>query len=432
MNRVHVVPAGRPLVGRLRLPGDKSIAHRTLMLGALADGVSTLRGMPGGADVRSTANALGRLGVRVDVDRRSMRIHGTGGALGVGCAVDVDCGNSGTTMRLLAGLLAARPCRVVLDGDASLRSRPMERIARPLRAMGARIDTTDGHAPILVQGGKLTPVDWTLEVASAQVKSAILLAALRTPGTTIVREGVRTRDHTERLLEYMGAPVRRDGDAVALSGGAHLRPLDYALPGDPSTAAFWLVAASVVPGSEIVLVDVGTNPTRLGVVDVLERMGASIERVVHDANGPEPRADLFVRAAPLRGTTIEADEVPRTVDEIPVLAVAAACAEGDTVVHGAGELRHKESDRLAALGQLTRLGVDVVIEADGMRIRGQGARGLTGGAVDAHGDHRIAMAFAVAALRSRDGIDIGGAEAVGISYPEFFETLVRLGAGVST
>jgi 3-phosphoshikimate 1-carboxyvinyltransferase len=318
----------------------------------------------------------------------------------------------------------------VLDGDASLRARPMERVAAPLQALGAEIETTGGRPPIRIRPGKLRGVDWTLPVASAQVKSAILLAGLAADGVTTVREPEATRDHTERMLQAMGVRVERQGGAISVRGGETLRATAISLPGDPSSAAFFAVAAAIVPDSEVTLPDVCVNPTRDGFVRILRRMGVAIEAMdPHEACG-EPRADLRVAARTVMGTSIGAAEVPCAVDELPILAIAAACAEGETTIEGAAELRVKESDRLEALGQLRLLGVDVTVRPDGLVIRGTGGGPLGSGRVSARGDHRIAMAFAVAALRAPGGIEIEDAGSVDVSFPGFFDRLIALGARV--
>jgi len=333
-------------------------------------------------------------------------------------------------MRLGAGLVAPVSGPIVLDGDASLRRRPMERVAEPLRAMGARIETVGGHAPLTIRGGPLVGVDWTLRVASAQVKSAILLAALGARGTTTVREPLASRDHTERLLAHLGARVVRSAGAIRLEGGQRLRGADVPLPGDVSSAAFLAVAALLVPGSELRLLDVGVNPTRTGALAILRRMGAPIEVVeTHDVAG-EPRAELRVRSAPLHGTTVTPAEVPGAIDELPILCVAAAFAAGETTIYGAGELRVKESDRIAALEQLRLLGVAMETSEDGLVIRGSGGRRLAGARVDSHGDHRIAMAFGVTGLVADGGVEVNAAECAEVSFPGFFAEIARLGARV--
>jgi 3-phosphoshikimate 1-carboxyvinyltransferase len=333
-------------------------------------------------------------------------------------------------MRLLAGIVAARPGRIRLDGDASLRARPMERVAVPLRAMGAAVPTRDGRPPLRVEGAALSPGYWRATVPSAQVKSAVLLAGLRTPGTTEVEEPTPTRDHTERLLHYLGAPVTRQGASVRVEGGSTLAARPVSLPGDVSSAAFFLVAGSIVPGSELLLPNVGVNPTRTGIIDLLRRMGADIEVRQQREECGEPRADLLIRGARLHGIAIAAAEVPAAIDELPVLAMAAACADGETSLEGAAELRVKESDRLTALGQLRALGVPIEITPDGFRIQGLADALLTGGRVVAQDDHRIAMAFAVLGLRARQGIEIDGSAAVAVSFPGFFAALRALGAAV--
>jgi 3-phosphoshikimate 1-carboxyvinyltransferase len=430
MSPVRVGMPGRPLRGDTSVPGDKSIAHRALLLGALADGPSVVRGFSGGADVRATLEAVRRLGAEASWEGETVHVIGAGLELGAGREVEIDCANSGTTMRLGMGLVAGVAGCCTLDGDASLRRRPMERVAEPLRAMGARVETTDGHAPVLVHGGALDGIEWTLPVASAQLKSAVLLAGLRARGQTRVREPLPSRDHTERLLGHMGVRVEREEGRVTLRGGQRLRGADIPVPGDPSSAAFLVVAALLVPGSEVRVRGVGLNPTRTGALEILRRMGAEVRvEALRDEAG-EPRGDLVVRASRLHGTSIAAEEVPAAIDELPLLAIAAALAEGETRISGAGELRVKESDRLAALEQLVSLGVPVRVSNDGLSLRGLGDGRLRGGRIDAAGDHRIAMAFAVAGLRAEGGIEIADPECVGVSFPGFFASLARLGAPV--
>jgi 3-phosphoshikimate 1-carboxyvinyltransferase len=430
MGDVRVGPPAGGLTGSLTVPGDKSIAHRALILGALADGTSRVTGFPGGADVLSSLGAMRALGARIERDGEVVTIEGRGHALGPAGRVAIDCGNSGTTMRLTAGLVAGGPGTVELDGDASLRRRPMERVAEPLRAMGAAIDTTDGHPPLTVRGATLAGIEWTLRVASAQVKSAILLAALRARGTTRVREPLASRDHTERLLAHLGARLVRRAGSIELDGGQRLTGAAVELPGDVSSAAFLVVAALVVPGSALRLTGVGVNPTRTGALAILRRMGAPLEVVdTHDVAG-EPRAELRVRAGRLRGTTVTPAEVPGAIDELPILCVAAALAEGETAIAGAGELRVKESDRIAALEQLRLLGVEVRTTADGLVIRGTGGRRLRGARIDSRGDHRIAMAFAVAGLVADGGVEVADAGSADVSFPGFFARLGELGGRV--
>jgi 3-phosphoshikimate 1-carboxyvinyltransferase len=411
----------------VRVPGDKSIAHRALLLGALASGETTIHGLPSGADVRSTVGAIRTLGASVAESGDTLCVRGPA-TPPARCAID--CGNSGTTMRLVAGIAAGGPGQVVLDGDASLRRRPMERVAEPLRAMGAHIETTGGRAPLTVAGRALSAIDWTLSVASAQVKTAILLAGLHARGTTRVREPLASRDHTERMLAHFGVRLGRGPETTALDGGQQLTAAEVPLPGDASSAAFLVVAALLVPGSVLSLPDVGVNPTRTGFLTILRRMGASIDvEDVREVAG-EPRGRLTVRAGALHATALTHEEIPATIDELPVLCVAAALAEGETTIAGAGELRVKESDRIAALEQLARLGVTVRSTPDGLVIRGSGGRRLRHGRIDSAGDHRIAMAFAVAGLVTEGGVGIDNASCADVSFPGFFAGLAALGAPV--
>jgi len=422
-------PAGG-LRGACEVPGDKSLAHRAVMLGALADGITTVTGFPGGADVLSTLDAVQRLGARAHRDGGRVVIEGRGLELGQAGPVTLDCGNSGTTMRLMSGLVAGHGGTVTLIGDTSLSRRPMERVAAPLRQMGAEVATTDGHAPVTVRGGAIAGREFALEVASAQVKSAILLAGLRARGTTSVREPLPSRDHTERMLGHFGVPVIRTAGGVGVTGGRRLRAADVPLPGDVSSAAFLAVAALLVPGSDVVVCNIGANPTRTGALDILRRMGADLTlENARDLAG-EPRADLRVRTSRLTATRILPAEVPAAIDELPILAVAAAFADGETTLAGAAELRVKESDRLAALEQLGALGVEIRTTPDGFAIRGRGGRRLDGGRIVSGGDHRVAMAFAVAGLASDAGVTIDDRECVAVSFPGFFEQLAAVGGRV--
>ena len=417
---------GRPLRGRVRLPGDKSISHRALLFSALADGQSTIRGLAGGDDVASTRAVLGSLGVVVDGDT-TLAVHGRG-VEGLREPDDaLDCGNSGSTMRMLSGLLAGRPFLSVLTGDPSLRTRPMARIVAPLRTMGAAVDAAgDGaHAPVVIRGGALRGCDHTLTVASAQVKTALILAGLQADGTTMVTEPAPSRDHSERMLAALGAPVETDGDTVRVRAGAP-QPFDLDVPGDPSSAAFWCVAAAITPGSELVLEDVALNPTRIAFVDVLRRMGAAIDVEARSERLGEPIGTISVRAGSLHATDIGGAEVPLVQDEIPVLAVAAAFAEGRTVITDASELRVKESDRIATVAAvLAELGVGVETTADGLAVQGGTPHA---GRFSSSGDHRIALAAAVAASAVDGTSTIEGWDAVAVSYPEFLDHLSLLTA----
>jgi len=420
-----VAPALRPLRGSVRVPGDKSIAHRAVLFNAAAEGTARVHGVPGGADVRSSIEAMRTLGARIEKLDDSLRIDG--------CALrfcaphgPLDCGNSGTTMRLLAGLLAGVGIDVVLDGDASLRRRPMERVARPLRAMGGRIETSEGHAPVRIRPATLHGATIALDVASAQLKTAVLLAALSAQGRTEVSEPVLSRDHSERMLASMGVSVARRETTLSVNGPVVPRAVDVTVCGDASSAAFFAVAAAIVDGSDVVVEDVCLNPTRTGFVDVLRRMGARIETTVTGETAGEPVGTLRVRGgAMLQSVEIGPAEVPATIDELPVLAVAAALARGTTVMRGAAELRVKESDRIAAVAEMLRtLGGNVAETPDGMVIEGGSLRG--GARVKTHADHRLVMGAAVAALACDEVVEVEEPEAAGVSFPEFFARLESL------
>lgn len=416
-----VAEPGGALRGRIRVPGDKSISHRAIMLGALADGATAIDGFLEGEDCLATLRAFRAMGVRIDgPDRGRVTVQGVG--LRGLRAPDgpLDMGNSGTSMRLMSGILAGQAFDTVLTGDASLTRRPMRRVTEPLARMGARIDGTErGTAPLRIRGGqRLTGIDYPLPVASAQVKSCLLLAGLYAEGVTRITEPAPTRDHTERMLEGFGYPLAREGGrTVAVTGRGRLTGTEIDVPADISSAAFFLVGASIAPGSDLVLEHVGVNPTRTGAIDILRLMGADIEWLNPRLAGGEPVADLRVRHAPLHGIRIPAELVPLAIDEFPALFVAAACAEGETVLTGAAELRVKESDRIQVMADgLAALGIAAAPTPDGIVIRG-GA--LSGGTVDSHGDHRIAMSFAVAALRARGPIRIGDCANVNTSFPGF-------------
>ena len=412
--------AGQPLRGALDIPGDKSVSHRSVMFAALADGVSTIDGFLEGEDTRATAAIFARLGVRIETPSPSRRIvHGVGVDGLKPADGPLDCGNAGTGMRLLAGLLAAQPFDSVLVGDASLSKRPMRRVTAPLAQMGARIDTeADGTPPLRIHGGPaLHGIDYELPVASAQVKSAVLLAGLYAQGETSVTEPHPTRDYTERMLSAFGVDIEFSPGFARLRGGQRLRATDIAVPADFSSAAFFLVAASIVPGSELRLRAVGLNPRRTGLLQALRLMGADIREEDPSTHGGEPVADLVVRYAPLHGIEVPEALVPDMIDEFPALFVAAACAEGPTVVRGAAELRVKESDRLAAMATgLRTLGLRVDETPDGATIH-PGELGT--GTIESHGDHRIAMAFAVAAQRASGEVRIEDVANVATSFPGF-------------
>ncbi|MFZ5556978.1 MAG: 3-phosphoshikimate 1-carboxyvinyltransferase [Pseudomonadota bacterium] len=425
MSRSFRVAPGGALSGVVRVPGDKSISHRSVMLGALAEGVTRVSGFLEGEDALATMNIFRALGVRIDgPDGGELTIHGVGMHGLKAPAQVLDCGNSGTSMRLLTGVLAGQAFDATLTGDDSLRRRPMRRVAEPLERMGARIETAaDGRPPVTVHGGAaLHGIDYRMPVASAQVKSALLLAGMYARGRTCVTEPAPTRDHTERMLTAFGYPVAVDGARVCIDGGGRLSACDVEVPADISSAAFFLVGASIAPGSDLTLSGVGINPTRTGVIEILRRMGARISINNERVAGGEPLADLRVRSAPLKGIRVPPELVPLAIDEFPALFVAAACAQGETVVTGAEELRVKESDRIAVMAEGLRvLGAHAEPTPDGMRIVGNSFRG---GRVDSHGDHRIAMAFAMAALRASAPVEIGDCANVATSFPGF-ERLAR-------
>jgi 3-phosphoshikimate 1-carboxyvinyltransferase len=427
-------PGGR-VRGELRVPGDKSISHRAIMLGAMAEGDTRISGFLEGADALATMNIFRAMGVAIEGPADGeVIVHGVGQRGLRAPAAALDCGNSGTSMRLLCGLLSGQSFATRLIGDASLGRRPMRRVVEPLAQMGARIDTVDGHPPLDVHPvPSLRAADIRMTVASAQVKSALILAGLQAPGTTRITEPAPTRDHTERMLAAFGVTVGRAGPVVTITGGQSLTGCRIDVPADISSAAFFLVAASISPGAELILRHVGMNPTRTGIVRILRAMGADITEIDARVIGGEPVADLRIRSAYLRGIDIPPELVPLAIDEFPVLFVAAACAEGITTLRGAEELRVKESDRIAVMAEgLQAIGLPVQPTPDGMRIQGRGAEQapFTGGTVQSHGDHRIAMAFAVAALRSRNPITILDTENVGTSFPRFAEMASAVGMPV--
>jgi len=427
-----IASKGGPLRGELAVPGDKSVSHRSIMLASLADGVSQVEGFLEGEDARATEAIFRRMGVRIEAPKAGSRtIHGVG--IDGLRAPDgpLDCGNAGTGMRLLAGLLAGQSFDTTLVGDASLSKRPMRRVTVPLARMGARIDTGEGGVPPLrIHGGSaLQGIDIETEVASAQVKSALLLAGLYAHGTTTVREPHPTRDYTERMLQALGWPIEFSPGFARLEGGHRLAARDIAVPADFSSAAFFIVAATLVPGSEVRLHRVGMNPRRTGLLHVLRAMGADIDDEPAGEQGGEPVSDLLVRHAPLRGIEVPVEHVADMIDEFPALFVAAACAQGPTVVRGAAELRVKESDRIATMATgLRALGVQVDETADGATIHGGSQLG--GGSVDSHGDHRIAMSFAVAAQLADGEVRIGDIANVATSFPGFDVLARRAGFGL--
>ena len=418
--------------GHIQAPGDKSIAQRALILAAISDGTSELHGMPASADCLSCLQALRTLGVRSEQgDSNVLRIIGRGMEGLSAPGSPVDCGNSGTAMRLLAGLLSTRRFTSELIGDQSLTTRPMERIVQPLALMGAEVETDGGKPPLRITGpATITPIDYELPVASAQVKSAVLLAGLYANGITSVRETAVTRDHTERLLESFGCPVTRKGNRVSISGPAGLRAARVDIPGDFSSAAFMLVAGCLAAADELVINNVGINSTRTGLLDILRNMGGQISVADQRMSGGEPVATLTVRRSELTGLDVPVELVSRTIDEFPILFVAATVASGQTRFTGLGELRHKESDRLTAMTTgLRNLGAHMKSEDDTLLIKGGK---LKGGTVGCAGDHRVAMALAIAGLVAASAVTVTGSECIDVSWPEFQETCKKAGVKIKT
>jgi 3-phosphoshikimate 1-carboxyvinyltransferase len=416
------------LRGDLGVPGDKSVSHRALLIAAIAEGTSEVRGFGRSADTLSTAGAVAALGAGVEEEGATLRVAGAGlrGLRDPGAPID--CGNAGTLIRLLAGILAGQEGSFELVGDESLSRRPLERIAEPLRLMGAGVETTEGHAPLVVTGGRLSPIRYESPVASAQVKSCVLLAGLYAEGgPTAVVEPALSRDHTERMLAAAGARVERRASGAVVWPVERLRPLDLDVPGDFSSAAPFLAAATILPGSRLRLHGVGVNPTRTGFLHVLERMGARISVYNRRETGGEPVADLEVSSAELVATEIGPDEVPALIDELPLFALCASHARGESVVRGAQELRVKETDRIETVTNALRaVGARVAPSYDGFRVRGVPSRPQGGGVVESGGDHRIAMLGALAGLVSREGVEVRDPESVGVSFPGFFEILASL------
>ncbi len=424
MSVLKLGPSG-PLRGKTRPPGDKSISHRAVMLASVARGKTLIRGALKGEDVISTASAFKAMGVAIEDDGDSFIAHGKGHRALKSPEGPIYLGNSGTSMRLLAGLLAGLDVKVELTGDESLVKRPMARITDPLALMGARVSAAPGGtAPLKIEGGPLKPIRYEMPVASAQVKSSVLLAGLFAEGETWVREPAPTRDHTELMLPFFGAEVKREkGGWSGVKGVKGLEsPGEIRVPGDISSAAFFIVAALIVPGSELLIENVGVNPTRSGILDALGEMGADISRTNERLEGGEPVCDLIVRASDLRAVTVEGDAVPRSIDELPVLCVAAARASGKTVIKDAAELRVKESDRISAMsGLLKSMGVDVDERPDGLEIKGKS--NLRGARVSCGLDHRVGMSAAVAALIAEGETIIEGAECISTSFPNFASSL---------
>ncbi len=421
-----LAPGGK-LTGRIRVPGDKSMSHRSIMLGAIAEGRTSVSGFLEGEDALATLSAFRAMGVEIsDPQSGRLTIEGVGLRGLHAPKQTLDLGNSGTSIRLMSGLLAGQSFDTVLTGDESLLRRPMGRIINPLNQMGASIDAREGCPPLNIRGtGSLAGIHYDLPVASAQVKSSVLLAGLYASGRTSVTEPAPTRDHTERMLRGFGYSVRCENGVISVAGGGVLRGTEIDIPADISSAAFFMVGASIAPGSDLMLEHVGLNPTRDGVITILRAMGADIE-VSHERTvGGEPVADLRIRYAPLRGIDIPVEEVPLAIDELPAILVAAACAEGVTVLRGAEELRVKESDRIASMAEgLSHIGICNTVAPDGITVVGGTP---SGGVITTHHDHRIAMSFAMAALRASDPIIVTDCAHVATSFPGFAELAANTG-----
>lgn len=429
-NKKFIVHPGGVIQGELRVPGDKSISHRSIMLGALAEGTTQVTGFLEGEDALATLSAFRAMGVDIiGPDKGKVTIHGVGMHGLKAPQGDLYLGNSGTSMRLLSGLLAAQDFDVILTGDKSLSGRPMKRVTEPLALMGAEIGTSDGKPPLKIQGSKkLKGIDYNLPMASAQVKSCLLLAGMYADGHTSVTEPAPTRDHTERMLGGMGYPLQKKGSTVTIAGGGRLKATHIDVPADISSATFFMVAAAIAPGSDVTLKHVGINPTRTGVINILKQMGADITLTNEAETGGEPVADIRVKYAPLKGIQIPEEQVPLAIDEFPALFIAAACAEGRTILSGAEELRVKESDRIQVMADgLQTLGIDAEPTEDGIVIEG----GVIGsGEVDSHGDHRIAMSFSVAALQAGGSIQVNDCANVATSFPGFVELAAEAGLNI--
>lgn len=427
MGQVQLHTNATSLSGEINIPGDKSISHRAVMFGAIANGTTTVTNFLLGDDCLSTISCFRKLGVVIEQDVNTVTVYGKG-LEGLTESSDIlDVGNSGTTIRLLMGILAGRPFHNVLVGDHSIGRRPMTRVVKPLSLMGAKIDGKKHgeFTPISIRGGELTGMEYTLPVASAQVKSSILFAGLQAEGTTTIHEPAKTRDHTERMIRQFGGKVESEGLTVKINGGQTLTASHVNVPGDISSAAFFLVAGAIVPNSEILLKNVGLNPTRTGIIDVMQAMGADITIVPNDSEQFEPTGDIIIKTSELVGTTIEGDLIPRLIDEIPILALLATQANGKTVIKDAHELKVKETNRIdTVVNELSKLGASIEATEDGMVIYGKSTLGS--GEVNSHGDHRIGMMLAVAALITKGEVILEDAEAISVSYPQFFQDLNNL------
>ncbi len=427
----QINPGGK-LIGKIRVPGDKSISHRALMLGALAKGVTHISGFLQGEDTLATMRAFQSLGVEISHTGEQVEVHGVGLHGLTAPTAPLDLGNSGTSARLMSGLLSAQAFNSIIIGDESLMKRPMRRVTEPLKLMHANIECSeDGTLPIHITGGQtIEPIDYRLPVVSAQLKSCLLLAGLYAQGKTRLHESVQTRDHTERMLYYFGVPIEQTEESVSITGGHELEATDIEIPGDISSAAFFIVGATIAEGSDLIIDNVGVNPTRDAVIHILQQMGANIIVNNQQVRSGEPVADLHIRSSKLHGIDIPINLVPIAIDEIPVLMVAAAFAEGNTRLHGAAELRVKESDRIESVAAgLRTLGIEVHIHEDGMDVVGGK---VNGGIVDSFSDHRVAMAFAMAGLGSTSSITVTDCANVNTSFPGFVELAAKTGLDITS
>lgn len=427
MELIALQPTLNGLKGNIEIPGDKSISHRSVMFGSIAKGVTRVTNFLPGDDCLSTISCFRKLGVVIEENEDGLTIYGNGFEGLKEPNEILDVGNSGTTIRLLLGILAGRPFFSSLIGDHSIGKRPMTRVTEPLRTMGAKIDGRKNgeFTPLSIRGGQLNPIHYEMPVASAQVKSALILAGLQAEGETTIIEKAESRDHTERMIRKFGGEVEKDNRMIRVKGGQKLIASDVLVPGDISSAAFFLVAGAIVPNSEILLKNVGLNPTRTGIIEIMNQMGANLEIHNNAADSFEPAGDITIKTSSLRGTVIEGDVIPRLIDEIPIIALLATQAEGTTIIKDAAELKVKETNRIDTVVQeLTKLGASIEATDDGMIIHG--GTTLTGGIVSSHGDHRIGMMLAIASLLCKDKVELENSNAISVSYPNFFSHLNSL------
>ncbi|MCL6571917.1 MAG: 3-phosphoshikimate 1-carboxyvinyltransferase [Bacillus sp. (in: Bacteria)] len=427
MTKVNLETNKERLFGEVTIPGDKSISHRSVMFGSIAHGVTLVTNFLPGDDCLSTISCFRQLGVKIEEFDNQLRISGNGFEGLTEPDEVLNVGNSGTTIRLLMGILAGRPFFSSLVGDASIGKRPMTRVTNPLRNMGALIDgrKKGNFAPISIRGGSLTPINYHLPVASAQVKSAVILAGLQAEGETTILEPAETRDHTERMIRKFGGEILKSNRTITVKGGQRLIASTINVPGDISSAAFFLVAGAIVPGSEIILKNVGLNPTRTGIIEVMRKMGADLQIIVTKEDSFEPFGDLIIKTSNLTGTVVEGDLIPKLIDEIPIIALLATQAEGMTIIKDAEELKVKETNRIDTVVQeLRKLGARIEATDDGMIIHGKSK--LSGGSVSSHGDHRIGMMLGIAALLCKNEVTLENPEAISVSYPNFFAQLNSL------